>query len=141
MNPLLPLAAALLLSAPALAADELVAQGEEVFGRVCFDCHNAVAPTPDMVAPPIFAAKNHYMGLAAREDFVAAVAAYLINPTEETAMMPGALAKFGLMPPPDITEAEAVAVAEYLFATDFSQPDWYAAHYQEEHGAAPPTSN
>ncbi len=124
-------------SASAAETGVLVAQGEAVFTRVCFDCHNATEPTPDMIAPPIFAAKNHYAGFAARADFVAAVSAFLLDPKDETALMPGAIEKFGLMPPPDLTEAEAVAVAEYLYATDFTLPDWYAAHYQEEHGEAP----
>jgi len=124
-------------AAAAAETDALVAQGEAVFTRVCFDCHNATQPTPDMIAPPIFAAKNHYAGFAARADFVAAVSAFLLDPKDETARMPGAIGKFGLMPPPDVTEAEAVAVAEYLYATDFTLPDWYQAHYQEEHGEAP----
>lgn len=121
----------------AAAETDLVAEGEEVFGRVCFDCHNAVQPSPDMIAPPIFAAKNHYAAFTTREDFVAAVSAFLLDPQEATAQMPGAIGQFGLMPPPEVTEAEAVAVAEYLFATDFSLPDWYLEHYQQEHGEAP----
>ena len=50
--------------------------------------------------------------------------------------MPGALDRFGLMPAQDITEAEARAVAEYLYATDFTLPDWYSHHYLEEYGAS-----
>ena len=127
------------LSQPATAegTEALVLEGEAVFTRACFDCHNATEPGPDMIAPPIFAAKNHYAGFAARADFVAAVSAFLLDPKEETARMPGAIDSFGLMPPPDVTEAEAVAVAEYLYATDFTLPDWYEAHYMEEHGEAP----
>ena len=131
-------AAVLGLAAPVAAETaDLVAQGEEVFGRVCFDCHNATQPEPDMVAPPIFAAKNHYAGFPVREDFVAAVSAFLLDPTEETARMPSAVRMFGLKPPPDITEDEARADAEYLFATNFALPDWYRVHYEEEHGEAP----
>ena len=51
--------------------------------------------------------------------------------------MPGALRRFGLMPPQDLTEQEAIAFAEYLYATDFTLPDWYKVHYEEEHGEAP----
>ena len=131
-------ALALILATPATAdTSELVAQGEKVFTNVCFECHNATAPNPDMVAPPIFAAKNHYGNFTDRADFVAAVSSYVRNPTEATARMPGAINKFGLMPAHEIAEAEAVAVAEYLFATDFSLPDWYKVHYEEEHGEAP----
>jgi len=128
-----------LLAGAALADDaaDLVAQGEAVFSNVCFECHNATAPNPDMVAPPIFAAKNHYAGFGERADFVAAVSGFVLNPTEQTSRMPGAIGRFGLMPAQEITEAEALAVAEYLFATDFSLPDWYKVHYEEEHGEAP----
>ena len=130
---------ALALAAPAAADShgDLVARGQQVFTDVCFVCHNATEPTPDMAAPPIFAAKNHYSGYTAREDFVAAVSSYVLNPTEETSRMPGALSRFGIMPAQEISEGEAVAVAEYLFATDFSLPDWYKVHYEEEHGEAP----
>lgn len=132
------LAAALLLqTAAATAQSDLVAQGAEVFGRVCFDCHNATEPNPDMIAPPIFAAKNHYANFTLRDDFVLAVSAFLLDPQEATARMPGAIDQFGLMPPPGITGAEALAVAEYLYATDFTLPDWYQEHYRAEHGTAP----
>ena len=124
--------------ATAVAADTSarVAEGEAVFTRVCFACHYATKPEPTMAAPPIFAAKNHYADLTERAEFVAAIAAFVRNPTEAAARMPGALDRFGLMPPQEITEAEAIAVAEYLYATDFTLPDWYKVHYEEEHGEA-----
>ncbi len=114
-----------------------VARGEAVFTRVCFDRHNATEPTPDMIAPPIFAAKNQYAGFAARADFVTAVSTYIRAPGEATSRMPGALGRFGVMPPQEISEDEARAVAEYLYATDFTLPDWYLVHYREEHGETP----
>jgi mono/diheme cytochrome c family protein len=116
---------------------DLVAEGEAVFTQVCFACHYATKPEPTMAAPPIFAAKNHYADLTERADFVAAISAFVRAPSEEASRMPGALQRFGLMPPQEITEAEAIAVAEYLYATDFTLPDWYKVHYEEKHGEAP----
>ena len=126
-----------LATAAAADAPTLVAEGEAVFTRVCFACHYATKPDPTMAAPPIFAAKNHYADLTERADFVAAIAGFVRNPTEAAARMPGALDRFGLMPPQEITEAEAIAVAEYLYATDFTLPDWSTVHSEEEHGEAP----
>ena len=47
--------------------------GEQVYGDVCVACHGADAEGEDRIAPPIFAAKNHYSDLTSREDFVAAM--------------------------------------------------------------------
>lgn len=140
MNTFAPLAAILVLSASAAVADDtadLVAKGQQVFTDVCFACHNATEPGPDSAAPPIFAAKNHYAAAPDRATFVAAVSSYVRAPSEAASQMPGAIRKFGLMPAQEITEDEAIAVAEYLYATDFTLPDWYQVHYQEEHGTAP----
>jgi len=129
-----------LLGATASAADQAdqVAQGEEIFMDVCLACHGPSAQGPDRIAPPIFAAKNHYAAYTEREAFVSAMSAYVLAPNERTTRMPGAIRRFGLMPEQGLTEEEARAAAEYVFATDFSVPDWYAKHYQEEHGEAPP---
>lgn len=111
----------------------LVAEGEQVFGDVCYACHGITDEETDRIAPPVFTVKNRYSKLGDREDFVAAVSAYAFDPTEETALMKGAISKFGMMPNVGITEEEALAVAEYLFATDFSLPDWAQAHMDEKH--------
>lgn len=111
----------------------LVAEGEQVFGDVCFACHGMTDEETDRIAPPVFAVKNRYSKLGDREDFVAAVSAFAFDPSEEMALMKGAIGKFGMMPNLGITKEEALAVAEYLFATDFSLPDWAQAHMDEKH--------
>ena len=117
----------------------LVAAGEEVFGDVCFACHGVSDQEADRIAPPVFAVKKHYAKLGGYDEFVAAVAAYAFNPTEEAALMRGAIDKFGLMPNVGITEEDARAVAEYLFATDFALPDWALAHMEEKHSGGEET--
>ena len=114
---------------------DLVAAGEAVYLQVCFACHYATEMDPLVAAPPIFAVKHHYADFSDREGFVAAISGYVLAPSEAASRMPEARDRFGLMPAQEITEAEARAVAEYLYATDFALPDWYITLYQEEYGA------
>lgn len=123
--------------APAHAATEaLVAEGEKVFNTICIACHYSNDRDPLMAAPPIFAARHRYADFADRESFVAAVSAFVRAPSEERALMPEMVDSFGLMPPQDITGAEARAVAEYLYAMEYELPDWYVEEYLVRHGAA-----
>lgn len=126
-----------LLAQPALAEESLLQQGAEIYRDICHVCHDPDLSGADRIAPPIFAAVNHYSDLSEKDDFVTAVAGYITAPNANTTRMPGAINRFGLMPAQSLTEDEARAVAAYLFETDFTLPDWYLQHYQEEHGEAP----
>lgn len=130
----------ILLSGGVAWADDkqsLIDTGETVYKEVCSACHGAAADGDDRIAPPIFAAKNHYSNFTERDAFVRAVSAFILEPSVETAQMPGAIKKFELMPNLGLEKDAAVAVAEYLFATDLKAPEWYRKHYEEEHGEAP----
>ncbi len=133
-------AAALISASSALADDaKLLALGSEIYQDTCHACHSSEAKGDDRIAPPIFAAVNHYSDLSERDAFVSAVSSFIVNPTAEASRMPGAIRKFDLMPAQELSEEEAEAVALFLFETDFDMPDWYAKHYEEEHGEAPKT--
>jgi hypothetical protein len=125
--------ASLALTAPAQAEDSAL----KIFTETCLACHGESANAADRAAPPIFAAKNHYSDLTNKEDFVAALSAYIQSPSEEAARMPGAIKKFGLMPDLGLDAETADKLAEFVWQTDFSEPDWYRKHYEEEHGTAP----
>lgn len=110
--------------------------GEEVYKSVCMACH--VAEGMPTVGPPIFAVKNHVIGAhPERDDFVNRVVEWVKAPDEKTALMPGAVRKFGLMPANDLPDEELKAVAEFIYDSDMSLPDWYKEHYQAEHGEMP----
>lgn len=91
----------------------------------------------ERIAPPMFAAKNHYKDLTNKQDFVEVLSAYLQAPSEDAARMPGAIKKFGLMPDLDLDAETADAIAAFIWETDFNEPEWYRQHYEEEHGKAP----
>lgn len=51
--------------------------------------------------------------------------------------MRGAVKKFELMEPVEISMEQAKAIAEFVYDTNFTLPDWYKKHYREEHGKDP----
>lgn len=113
-----------------------VRSGEAVYQSVCMACH--VAEGMPTVAPPIFAVKNHVLGAyPEREAFIKQVTEWVKAPDEKNALMPGAIRKFGLMPATEVPDEELQAVAEFLYDSDMSLPDWYKEHYAAEHGEMP----
>jgi hypothetical protein len=48
--------------------------------------------------------------------------------------MKGAIKKFGVMDKLEISESDALSVAEYLYDRHFDLPDWYVTHYNNKHG-------
>jgi cytochrome c553 len=111
-------------------------EGQRIVQNNCVACHSPGGDADNRAAPPLFAVKKHYlMDDQDREEFIAQITAFLLNPSKETAKMPGAVKKFGVMPPLGYTEAQLKDVAEYLFDTDMEEPDWFQEHFEEEHGA------
>lgn len=124
-------------SVQAFAENAEIHPGKKVYESACMACHAAQGKAK--IAPPIFAVKNHVIDVyTEREDFIERVKSWVKTPVEEEALMRGAIRKFGLMPAlPHLSEEDLQAVAEYLFDTDMALPEWYAEHYEEEHGKKP----
>lgn len=113
--------------------------GAKVYQSACMSCH-ALAPKQEgSVAPPLFGVKDHVLkAYPERTAFIQRVVTWVKAPNPNDVLMPGAVSKFGLMPAQtQLSEADLQAVAEFIYDTDFTQPDWYAAHYQAEHGKKP----
>lgn len=106
----------------------------------CFTCHSPRGGGPDSrIAPPMAAVKQHYLDHHdEREAFIQAMLDFLRYPTKEKSLMPGALAKFGLMPVMDFPDETIMAVVEYIYDHPLEEPEWYQRHYKREkarHGA------
>jgi cytochrome c2 len=126
------LGTAMVTSIAGFAADADI--GKEKFKNLCLVCHK-LDRGPNMVAPPIFGVKDHYIRVhPGKDEFVKNVAAWLEKPDPAKTLMPGALRRFGLMPQQVTTADEREAVATFIYNADFSQPGWYQQHFQEEHG-------
>lgn len=95
---------------------DLADEGKLLMEKHCNSCHNT-QNSDVMLAPPMFRVRDHYLtdGVS-KKAFTEAIVAWVNNPTEENAKMPGALRKFGLMPKQSFEESEVRAIAEYLYS-------------------------
>lgn len=133
------------------ALDPSLAEGRAKFEMYCLLCHKYQRSMP-MLAPPIFAVKDHYERVYDDPDeLAAAIVDYVKSPSEEASLMPGARMRFGMMQPMPLPEPELEAIARFIVEAPFDKPDWYDQHYAEEHetgdpralrpGWAPPASH
>ena len=117
---------------PALAEDN----GQILFETHCSACH-AMSGKPT-VAPPVFAVVNHVKDAYPEKDqFIETIVNWVANPQEDTALMRGAIRKFGLMPPLNIDPIKVKLIAQYLYDGNIELPEWYIEHYKAEHGHEP----
>ena len=117
---------------------KLTHPGAKVYQSACMSCH-ALAAKEEGVAPPLFGVKDHVIkAYPERAAFIKRVVDWVKAPNRNDVLMPGAVKKFGLMTAQtQLSDAELQAVAEFIYDTDFTKPDWYAAHFQAEHGKKP----
>ena len=115
--------------------EPMVHAGEKLLATYCYTCHSPEASEDNMLAPPMIAVKNHYIGEdTQKEEFVANLLEWMKKPLEENSKMPDALEKFGLMPHQVYPDSVITAIGEYLYDNEIQEPDWYQAHHEEMHG-------
>lgn len=109
--------------------------GEKLLATYCYTCHSPEASEDNMLAPPMIAIKNHYIGEDTnKEEFVANLLEWMKKPQEENSKIPGALEKFGLMPHQVYPDSVITAIGEYLYENEVQEPDWYQAHREKMYG-------
>ncbi|HIC33090.1 MAG TPA: DUF3365 domain-containing protein [Flavobacteriaceae bacterium] len=109
--------------------------GKKAMEKYCYVCHSPTASHDDRIAPPMVAIKKHYIDSdTSKEDFVAAMQAWIKNPNKEDAKMFGAVKRFGVMPKQSFPEEDIKQIAEYMFDFDIEQPEWFEDHFKEEQG-------
>lgn len=123
-----------LLSATALADEE---QGARLFDELCVACH--IMEGEPQAAPPVFGVINHVRkAYPQKEAFVRHIVDWVASPDAESALMPGAVRRFGLMPKLGYADEDVAAIAEFWFEKKNDLPGWYREHYEQEHGTPPP---
>ncbi len=135
-NSILSLLLIIVLTSPILAQQELPKSEKPAMIATCFACHNPKAPSHDeILAPPFAAVKFRYqMMYKTKEEFAQAVYDYVTNPTEEKALMFGAVRRFGVMPALPLPEEQIKSIAYYIYDNDVEAPEWFAEHFEEQHG-------
>lgn len=89
--------------------------GKEVFEKSCASCHSMRPPA--LAGPPVVGLSARYRTVYEnRTDAVSAMVSFMKNPTEEkSALGPGAIERFGLMPPMSLSDEELETVAAWLW--------------------------
>ena len=124
------LGAILLCSLPHAQA---VNHGKQLFESLCMSCHTTSGPPT--LAPPVFGVKNHVLrAYPQREDFIDYIVQWVKQPNASRALMPGAVRRFGEMPALPYPEDQVRKIAEFLYDSNLTIPDWYQQHYEQEHG-------
>ena len=101
----------------------------------CNSCHSPNASHDERLAPPFFAIKKHYTKkYGERDAFVAAFQSFVAEPSDDKAIMRGAVEKFGLMPALATDAKDIRAVAEYLYDHDIDKPSGYRKGHGASHG-------
>ena len=117
-------------------ANDSVADGGKLFLQHCGSCHGQSESAGNRIAPPIVAVKDHYLRQHTdKQSFVSALVNWVTHPSNDRALMPGAIRRFGLMPALPYSEQDLAAIAEFIYDEKIDKPEWYQKHYNAEHGA------
>lgn len=108
-------------------------EGKKLMETHCYVCHSPNAPEGEgRIAPPMVAIKARYIDKEGytKEEFMAAVKSFVENPTEDKALLYGAVRKHGLMPKQVFPEGSIEKIADFMFDYQIESPDWFKAHWQ-----------
>tara|TARA_R110002072_G_scaffold287464_3_gene453117 strand:+ start:20348 stop:21271 length:924 start_codon:yes stop_codon:yes gene_type:complete len=91
--------------------------GKKLMETHCYVCHAPDKPgKQNRIAPPMVMVQNHYIKEGTtKEEFTKDFLAFLEQPTEAKAKMPGAIRNFGLMPYQKFPEGVLEEIADYLY--------------------------
>ncbi|VAW27984.1 hypothetical protein MNBD_BACTEROID06-60 [hydrothermal vent metagenome] len=121
--------------ATATAAIDTVSANYMLFKNQCLICHGGAPSHDKLIAPPMAAIKWRYSKqFKNKEDFVNGLVAWGLNPTEETALMKGAVKRFKVMPKPATSEDDLRIIAEFVYDNELQEPEWFAEHFKKMHG-------
>lgn len=102
----------------------------------CYLCHSPSAPeNQGRIAPPMVAIKARYIDREGynKAEFIENVKAFVAHPTEDKALMYGAVKKHGLMPKQAFPEGSVEKIATFMFDYQIEEPEWFKSHW-EGHG-------
>ena len=111
-------------------------EGKKLMETHCYLCHSPnAAENQGRIAPPMVAIKARYIDKEGynKEEFIAAMTSFVKNPTEDKALMYGAVKKHGLMPRQAFPEGSVEKIADFMFDYQIEAPSWFKEHW-EGHG-------
>lgn len=111
-------------------------KGYQLLKKHCYVCHDPASSSHDeIIAPPMAAVKMRYsMTYKTEASFVEAIHDWTMDPTEEKALMRGAVNRFKVMPKQAFKSSDMRQIATYIYLHKLEEPDWFGAHAEEMHG-------
>ncbi len=107
----------------------------QLFNDKCMICHGLGTSEETAIAPPMVSVKRRYkMSYDTKEEFVAAMVNFTKNPKDEKVLMVKAHEKFKLMPKLLYDKADLEKIAGFIYENEIEKPEWFAAHFEKEHG-------
>lgn len=109
--------------------------GLKLLQQKCYACHSVNSASHDaIIAPPMVAVVRRYKMFYQNKDvFVEGVINWVLNPTEEKALMRGAVSQFNVMPKQPFDKGEIITIAKYMYDNDIESPIWFENHFNKEH--------
>lgn len=108
-------------------------EGKKLMETHCYVCHSPTAPDGvGRIAPPMVAIKARYMDREGydKNEFITAVQSFVENPSEDKALMFGAVRNFGVMPKQVFPEGVVGKIAEFMYDYQIEEPEWFKSHWQ-----------
>lgn len=113
-----------------------ILESKKLMETHCYLCHSPnAAENEGRIAPPMVAIKARYIDKEGynREEFISELTSFVKNPTEDKALMFGAVKKHGLMPKQAFPEGSLEKIAAFLYDYQIEEPSWFKEHW-EGHG-------
>lgn len=108
-------------------------EAQALMEKNCYLCHSPTAGENEgRIAPPMAAIKARYIDKEGydRDEFIKALYSFVENPTEDKALMYGAVRKFGVMPKQAFPDSVAMKIAAFMYDYKIEEPEWFKAHWQ-----------
>ncbi len=107
-------------------------EAQQLLTTHCYICHSPTASeTEGRIAPPMVAIKARYlMDNTTKEEFVSHISKFVENPTEDNAIMYGAVNRFNVMPKQVFPEGVVEKIASYMFDYQIEEPSWFKEHWE-----------
>ena len=107
--------------------------GKKLMETNCYVCHGPTASHDVRIGPPMIAIKKHYIkSETSKQEFITSMQAWIKNPNQEDAKMPGAVKRFGAMPKQYFPEETIEKISDHMFDNTIEQPEWFEAHFNEQ---------
>ena len=108
-------------------------QAKDLMEKHCYTCHSPTADEVEgRIAPPMVAIKARYIDKEGynKAEFIKAVSEFVANPTDDNALLYGAVRKFGVMPKQAFPDSATVKIAAFMYDYKVEAPAWFKEHWQ-----------